>query len=68
MLEVGLGVARLAGSTVAYRLALFRPGEPEACAAGSVVQVFIERASGRPVALPKALQVILSNLLLEQQA
>lgn len=44
------------------------PGEPEACAAGTVVQVFIERTSGRPVALPAALQVILSGILLEQQA
>ncbi|MFB4400529.1 acyl-CoA thioesterase [Pseudomonas inefficax] len=68
VLEVGLGVARLAGSTVEYRLALFRPGEPEACAAGAVVQVFIERASGRPVALPQTLQVILSGVLQEQQA
>ncbi len=68
VLEVGLGAARLAGSTVEYSLALFRPGEPEACAAGSVVQVFIERASGRPVALPETLQVILSGVLLEQQA
>ena len=68
VLEVGLGVARLAGSTVEYRLALFRPGEPEACAAGTVVQVFIERASGRPVALPQTLQVILSGVLQEQQA
>ncbi|AHD12394.1 thioesterase [Pseudomonas sp. FGI182] len=68
VLEVGLGVARLACSTVEYRLALFRPGEPEACAAGTVVQVFIERANGRPVALPEALQVILSGVLLEQQA
>jgi len=68
VLEVGLGVTRLAGSTVEYRLALFRPGEPEACAAGTVVQVFIERASGRPVALPETLQVILSGILLEPQA
>jgi len=53
---------------VEYRLALFRPGEPEACAAGTVVQVFIERANGRPVVLPVTLQVILSGVLLEQQA
>ncbi|MGY4524656.1 acyl-CoA thioesterase [Pseudomonas sp. UBA4617] len=68
VLEVGLGVTRQVGSTVEYRLALFRPGEPEACAAGTVVQVFIERASGRPVALPETLQVILSGVMLEQQA
>ncbi|MNP02664.1 hypothetical protein D3C76_945240 [compost metagenome] len=68
VLEVGLGVTRLAGSTVEYRLALFRPGEAQACAAGNVVQVFIERDSGRPVALPAALHSTLSGLLPNQQA
>jgi len=34
----------------------------------TVVQVFIERASGRPVALPETLQVILSGVVLEHQA
>ncbi|MFK0312074.1 acyl-CoA thioesterase [Pseudomonas sp. NPDC090233] len=67
VLEVGLGVTRLAGSTVEYRLALYRPGETEACAVGAVVQVFIERASGRPVPLPMALQVILCSLKLNPQ-
>ena len=66
VLEVGLGVTRLAGSTVEYRLALFRPGEPQACAAGTVVQVFVERASGRPVALPEALQATLAGLQLKR--
>lgn len=68
VLEVGLGVTRLAGSTVEYRLALYRPGEADACAAGTVVQVFIERASGTPVPLPEPLQRILAGLQLEAQA
>ena len=54
VLEVGLGVTRLAGSTVEYRLALFRPGETQACAAGSLVQVFIERSSGQPATAAQA--------------
>jgi len=68
VLEVGLGITRLAGSTVEYRLALYRPGEADACAAGTVVQVFIERASGRPVQLPEVLQGILAGLQLAPQA
>ncbi|MBF8748210.1 acyl-CoA thioesterase [Pseudomonas putida] len=68
VLEVGLGVTRLVGSTVEYRLALFRPGEAEACAAGSVVQVFVERSSGRPLALPETLQAILAGLALDRPA
>lgn len=68
VLEVGLGITRLAGSTAEYHLALFRPGESDACAAGRVVQVFIERASGRPVPLPEVLNTILSGLKLDPQA
>lgn len=66
VLEVGLGVTRLGGSTVEYRLALFRPGEAEACAAGTLVQVFVERATGTPAALPETLQVILAGLQLNR--
>lgn len=66
VLEVGLGVTRLVGSTVEFRLALFRPGDAEACAAGTLVQVFIERASGRPVALPETLRLILAGLSLNR--
>ncbi|WP_028942304.1 acyl-CoA thioesterase [Pseudomonas vranovensis] len=61
-LEVGLRVARLAGSSVEYQLALFKVGEVQACAAGKVVQVFVERASGRPVALPEGLQAALVRI------
>ena len=43
-----------------------RAGEAEACAAGSVVQVFVERASGRPVALSETLQLILAGLSLNR--
>ncbi|HGY9623940.1 TPA: acyl-CoA thioesterase [Pseudomonas putida] len=64
VLEVGLGVARLAGSTVEYRLALFRPGEAQALAAGTLVQVFVERASGQPVALADTLRMTLAGLQL----
>ncbi|WP_313741221.1 thioesterase family protein [Pseudomonas sp.] len=66
MLEVALGVSRLAGSTVEYRLGLFRPGEPEPCAVGRVVQVFVERADGRPATLPEALQQLLAGLQLPE--
>lgn len=61
-LEVGLRVARLAGSSVEYQLGLFRLGETQPCAAGKVVQVFVERDSGRPATLPAELQAALSRL------
>ncbi|WP_312934398.1 thioesterase family protein [Pseudomonas sp.] len=68
MLEVAVGVSRLAGSTVEYQLGLFRPGEPEPCAVGRVVQVFVERNSGRPAGLPDTLQQALAALQLPLQA
>ncbi|MDO7904607.1 acyl-CoA thioesterase [Pseudomonas sp. K1(2024)] len=66
VLEVALGVSRLGGSTVEFRLALYRPGESEACAMGRVVQVFVERATGRAAPLPETLQLILAGLSLNR--
>ncbi|MBC3420827.1 MULTISPECIES: acyl-CoA thioesterase [unclassified Pseudomonas] len=66
VLEVGLGVTRLSGSTVEFCLALYRPGEAEPCAAGTVVHVFIERATGHPAVLPETLQLILAGLSLNR--
>lgn len=63
VLEVGLRVTRLAGSTVEYQTALFRAGDEEACAAGKLVQVFVDRQTGLPVALPDTLQSALALLL-----
>ncbi len=51
-LEVGLAVVRLGTSSVTYRLGLFRAGE-EACAAlCRYTHVYVDRASGKPVAIP----------------
>ncbi|WP_258197909.1 acyl-CoA thioesterase [Pseudomonas capeferrum] len=63
-LQVGIGVARLGGSTVEYQLALFRVAEDEACAVGNVVQVFVDRATGAPVTVTGDLHVVLSGLLM----
>jgi len=60
--EVGLRVARVAGSSVEYELALFKVGDAQPSAAGRMVQVFVERASGQPASLPVALQGALQAL------
>ncbi|WP_426428638.1 hypothetical protein [Pseudomonas palmensis] len=52
----GLRAVRVAGSSVEYQLALFKVGEAQPCAAGRMVQVFVERATGQPASLPTALQ------------
>ena len=62
-LEIGLRVDKLGNSSVQYELAVFREGEPQACAIGRFVHVFVERASNRPVSIPERLRASLARLL-----
>ncbi|HBB78052.1 thioesterase [Stutzerimonas xanthomarina] len=62
IIEVGLRVAKLGNSSVQYELAIFRLGEAQACAAGKMVHVFVERASNRPVPIPAPLRLALEAL------
>src|SRR5690606_4683853 len=62
IIEVGLRVAKLGNSSVQYELAIFRLGEAQACAAGKMVHVFVERASNRPVPIPTSLRLALEAL------
>jgi len=52
-LEVGLAVEALGRSSVSYRLAVFKAGAATAAADGRYTHVYVERASGRPVAIPE---------------
>ncbi len=52
--EVGVAVERLGRSSVRYRLAVFKEGAMEAAAAGGYTHVYVERATNRPVPIPKA--------------
>ncbi|MGY2293666.1 acyl-CoA thioesterase [Pseudomonas sp. SDO528_S397] len=63
-IEVGLRVGKLGGSSVQYELAVFKAGEDEACAAGRFVQVFVDRVSNQPAAMPAALREALEHLTL----
>jgi acyl-CoA thioester hydrolase len=51
-LEVGLRVDRIGRSSAHYGVALFTLGDDSARAAGSVVHVFVDRGTGRPVEIP----------------
>ncbi len=64
-LEIGMAVGKLGGSSVRYELAVFRQGEDRAVAAGHFVHVFIDRASGKPVAIPEPMRGALERLLIE---
>ena len=63
VLEVGLRVARLGTTSVRYELAIFTGGEAQAAAVGHFVHVFVDRASGRPVAVPERLRAALARLV-----
>ena len=64
-LEVGLRVGHLGSSSVRYELAIFTEGEPHAAAAGYFVHVFVERAVGRPTAIPAGVREALERLQTE---
>ena len=52
--EIGLGVDRLGGSSVTYRLGVFAKASAQAAAEGHFTHVYVGRESRRPVALPEA--------------
>jgi acyl-CoA thioester hydrolase len=55
-LEVGLRVNHLGRSSVRYGVALFAAGDEAARAAGSMVHVFVDRGTSRPVDVPERLR------------
>ena len=52
--EVGVAVEAIGRSSVHYRLAVFKAGAPSAAADGRYTHVYVERATGRPTAIPDA--------------
>ncbi len=62
-LQVGVRVARLGNSSVRYELGIFRNDEPNVCAAGHFVHVYVDRRSGRPVPLSDATRRVLSEIV-----
>lgn len=60
--EAGLRVDRLGNSSVQYGVGIFRAGEPELCAHGQFVHVFVDRAENRSVPIPDPLRAALARL------
>ena len=56
-------MARLGTSSVVYEIALFRAGEETAAAEGRFVHVWVERATGRPSAVPEKIRRALTPIL-----
>jgi len=62
VIDGGLRVAHVGGSSVRYEIGLFAPGAEMAAACGHFVHVYVDRATQRPCALPAALTRALEGL------
>jgi acyl-CoA thioester hydrolase len=62
--EVGVAVEHLGRSSVRYHLAVFKAGAPNAAAAGRYTHVYVDRATGRPVAIPDGHRRLMEGLRL----
>ena len=65
--EIGLGVERLGGSSVTYRLGVFASGAAVAAAEGHFTHVYVGRESRRPVPLPEGWRAKLETIRLEER-
>ena len=54
--DIGVRIAHLGNSSVRYETAVFMPNDDISSANGFFVHVFIDRATGRPVAMPQAVR------------
>jgi acyl-CoA thioester hydrolase len=61
-LEAGIRVGRIGGSSVRYEIGIFAAGAAETAARGHFVQVYVDRATERPVALPDRLAQVVKEL------
>lgn len=64
VVEAGIRVARIGGSSVRYEVGLFAAGESLTAAAGHFVHVYVDRQTRRPVPLPEALRAALDRLVI----
>ncbi len=62
-INVGLRVSHLGNSSIRYEIGLFKDEETEASAQGHFVHVYVNRDSGRPIAIPEKLKSVVGPLL-----
>ncbi len=65
IIEVGLRVGKLGNSSVRYELAIFKPDESAASAAGYFIHVFVDRVTQRPVTMPAKTRLALEQLMVD---
>lgn len=62
--EIGIGVERIGGSSVTYRIGVFARGAEEAAAEGHFTHVHVDRNSRTPTALPMPWRAKLESIRL----
>jgi acyl-CoA thioester hydrolase len=63
LVQAGLRIRHLGRTSARYEIGLFRNDEPESCADGHFVHVFVERATQRPVPIPEPIRTALASLI-----
>jgi acyl-CoA thioester hydrolase len=63
VVDAGLRVSKLGGSSVTYEIGLFRRGDDEPAATGHFVHVWVDRATRRPTPVPSDVRAALSPLM-----
>jgi acyl-CoA thioester hydrolase len=63
MLEIGLAVECLGGSSIVYRIGIFVAGSEAPAAAGRFVHVYVDAATRRPVPVPAPIRQAVQPLL-----
>ena len=61
-LEIGLGLDRLGGRSVTYRLAVFRADDELPSALGRFVHVYVDATTRRPVPVPEVIRAAVQTL------
>jgi len=61
-LEVGIATRKVGNSSVTYQVGLFQLGAEQASALGSMVHVFVQQSTGKPVPIPPALRQAMERI------
>ncbi len=60
--HAGIRVVHIGNSSVRYEIGLFCNDDAQLAAAGSFTHVYVERSSGKSVAIPQAVRAVLAGL------
>lgn len=63
LVHVGIRVKRIGGSSVTYEVGIFKNDDDVAAALGTFVHVYVDRASGKSIAVPPDVRTALSALV-----